>query len=137
MYERMLNKHEVPSFDDLLSYSGKIGGLWIDLDQYLNDTFSAVRLIRFPYGNKYGWGAKYSQKGKHICDVFAENGAFTAHFHISNNAMEATGKDLSDYAISIWESKYPCGNGGWLHFRVLNNEQLYELKKILCAKMSI
>jgi hypothetical protein len=91
-------------------------------------------LIRFPYGNKYGWGVKYSRKNKHICDVFAENGAFAAHFRMANNAMDTVYNGLSDYSKDIWKRKYPCGDGGWLNFRVLNSEHLDDLKIILRAK---
>ena len=58
MYERMLNKREVPSFEDLIRHSGDSGGLWIAFENYLAEAFGAVRLIRFPYGNTYGWSAK-------------------------------------------------------------------------------
>jgi len=47
----------------------------------------------------------------HYCDVFAENGAFIY-------------KELSEYAKVVWDNKYPCGSGGWLNYRVTDNEQL-------------
>jgi hypothetical protein len=136
MYERMLNKQITPSFTDLLDYSGPSSELWIDLDKYLEDSFAVLKSIRFPYGNKYGWSMKYSQNSKHICDIFSEKGAFTAHFRITNNAIMSVYNDLGDYAKSVWENRYPCEDGGWLHFRVINNEQLNDLKKIIHAKMA-
>lgn len=33
------------------------------------------KLMRFPYGNSYGWGMKYFIKNKHVCDIFAEKDA--------------------------------------------------------------
>lgn len=33
----------------------------------------------------------------------------------------------------LWEQRYPCGEGGWMHYRVLNrleNEDVKELIKI-------
>lgn len=76
MYERMLDKQAVPSFDEMISYCGDAGKLWAEVDRYLNDKFEMKGCIRFPYGNKYGWSMKYTYKSKHICDVFAENSAF-------------------------------------------------------------
>jgi len=138
MYERMLNKQEEPAFEDLISYSGESGSLWLALDKYLEDEFNAKRLIRFPYGKEYGWGAKYSAKSKHVCDVFAENGAFTALFQISDRAMETVLDEIDDYAKQIWENKHPCASGGWIEYRVLPNEheQLRDLQKILRAKIT-
>jgi len=137
MYERMLNKQEEPTFEDLIRYSGESGNLWLELDKYLEDEFKAKRLIRFPYGNEYGWGAKYSAKSRHVCDVFAESGAFTALFQISDRAMETVYNDLDDYAKQIWENKHPCKSGGWIEYRVLQSGQLEDLKKIIRAKITL
>ena len=137
MYERMLNKHEVPAFEDLINYCGRSGKYWIDFENYLASEFEAERLIRFPYGKKYGWGAKYSQKNKHICDVFAEDGAFTVFFQISSDAVDSVLDVLDEYAKEIWEDKYPCSSGGWVRFRVLNEKHLENVKKLVNAKMTV
>lgn len=137
MYERMLNKQIVPSFDDLLNYSSDCADLWRELDKWLKNEYSIQTQIRFPYGNKYGWSVKYSYKSKHICDVFAEKDAFTAFFRISNDAMEKIFNQLNEYTKSLWENKYSCGEGGWLHFRILTNENLCDLKKIIQAKINV
>lgn len=136
MYERMLNKQEQPTFENLIAYCGDSGGQWLALENYLQTEFDASKLIRFPYGKDYGWGVKYSRKNKHICDIFAENGAFTVFFQISSAAIDSMYSDMDEYAKGIWKDKYPCSSGGWVHFRVLNNEQLESVKKIIQAKMA-
>lgn len=137
MYERLLEKTLFPTFTDLLDYSGVCSDLWLLLDDYLQKEFSAEQQIRFPYGNKYGWSAKYSLKNRHICDVFAENGAFAVHFRISNDCLNTIYADLSDYVKKICDTKYPCGEGGWLTCRVLSQEHLNDVKKILSAKINL
>ena len=137
MYERMLNKIQTPTFDNLIAYSGDSGPLWLALESYLESEFNISKQIRFPYGKDYGWSVKYSVKSKHICDVFAENGAFTALFQISTAAMETVLHELGDYAKDVWEDKSPCASGGWISFRVLNSEQLEDLKKIVRAKITV
>lgn len=136
MYERMLDKQTVPSFDDLIRYSADCGELWPALDKHLQEEYSAQKLIRFPYGNSYGWGVKYSFKKKHICDVFEEDNAFMVFFRISNNDFEPIENELTDYSKDIWENKYPCGEGGWLWYRVLSEDHLQDVKKIIQAKIS-
>ena len=123
----MLNKQVTPSFDDLIRYCGESGKWWLALDQYLVEDLGAAKLIRFPYGNKYGWGVKYSRKSKHICDAFAENGSFSMLSRVSNDAMAAIYLQLSDYGKTAWDNKYPCGNGGWLNFRVLEEDHLQDV----------
>ncbi len=135
MYERMLDKKIVPSFDDLLDYSGDSKDLWLELDSYLKANYILTSQIRFPYGNNYGWSMKYSQKNKHICDIFAEKDAFTAHFHISSDAFDTISQEMTDYSIEVYNNKFPCSSGGWLNYRVLSFEHLEDLKKILCIKV--
>lgn len=135
MYERMLDKQIVPSFEDMISYCGETGVIWMELDRYFKDELNAKDCIRFPYGNKYGWSKKYSYKSKHICDVFAEKDAFMVLIRISNDAIDPIYKELSDYGKAVWDNKYPCGSGGWLNYRVTCNEHLKDLIKIIEIKV--
>ena len=137
MYERMLDKTETPTFEDLIQYSAQSGALWLDLDKQMKEAYGATRQIRFPYGKDYGWSAKYSVKSKHICDVFAENGAFAALFQVSSKAVESVYAELDDYARQVWEEKSPCASGGWIEFRVQNAGQLEGLRKIIHAKITV
>ena len=137
MYERLLDKTISPTFDDLIAYSTESGILWLELDKHMRDIFSAQRQIRFPYGNKYGWSCKYSLKSKHICDIFAENGAFALHFRISNQQLDSVYDDLAEYAQDICDHKYPCDGGGWLTYRVLSQSHISDAKKLLSAKLNL
>ncbi|MCL2563660.1 MAG: DUF3788 domain-containing protein [Oscillospiraceae bacterium] len=137
MYERMLNKQEVPTFDDLIRCSGASGDLWLALDEHMTTAYNAAKQIRFPYGKDYGWSAKYSVKSKHICDIFAENGACTALFQVSTKAMETVLDELGTYAKQVWADKSPCASGGWIEFRALDEAQMQDLKKIIHAKVTV
>ena len=137
MYERLLDKTISPTFDDLIAYSGCTKNLWIELDKYITETFSAQKQIRFPYGNKYGWSCKYSLKSKHICDIFAENGAFTLHFRMSTVQIDSVYEELSEYAKDVCDNKYACSGGGWLEYRVLTQSHMDDAKKLLAAKLNL
>lgn len=132
----MLDKQTVPSFDEMISYCGDVGELWLKVDKYLKDELDMKGCIRFPYGNKYGWSIKYSYKNKHMCDVFAENSAFMVLIRISDDAIKPIYNELSSYAKTVWDNKYPCGSGGWLNYRITNKEQLQDLMKIIDIKVS-
>ena len=135
MYERLLDRTLSPTFDDLIAYSSESGKLWLELDQKLRNVFSVKQQIRFPYGNSYGWSCKYSVKGKHLCDIFAENGSFTVHFRISDQQQNSVYNDLLPYAKAICDNKYPCKGGGWLSFRVLSHSNIEDVFKLLSAKV--
>lgn len=34
----------------------------------------------------------------------------------------------------LWENRYPCGNGGWVHYRVENDNELFDIQKFICIK---
>lgn len=135
MYERMLNKQIVPSFGDLIAYCGKCGTLWEDLDSWIKNKYTATTEIRFPYGNNYGWGIKYSKGSKHICDIFAENGSFTVFVKINNKAFASIQSSLSDYSKEIYENKYPCGDGGWIRYRITDSNYMEDAKRFINAKI--
>lgn len=132
----MLDKKTVPSFDEMISYCGDPSELWIKVDKYLKDELGMEGCIRFPYGNKYGWSMKYSCKNKHICDIFAEKSAFMVLIRISDDEIKPIYNELSSYAKTVWDNKYPCGSGGWLNYRITNKEQLQDLMKIIDIKVS-
>ena len=136
MYERLLDKTLSPSFEDLIAYSNECGDLWFKLDNYMLNTFSAQKQIRFPYGNTYGWSCKYSVKSKHVCDIFAESGAFALHFRISDQQLASVYNDPSDYAKEICDNKYPCKGGGWITYRVLSQTHVNDAKMLLSAKVN-
>lgn len=133
----MLNKQEVPSFQNMISYCGDVGELWTEIDEYLKKKYEIKGSIRFPYGNKYGWSMKYSYKNKLICDIFAERDAFMVLIRMLNDSINPIYDELSDYAKDIWNNKYPCGEGGWLNYRLTNKDQLQDLIKVIDIKVSM
>lgn len=137
MHERMLNKQQQPTFEEMIHYCGKRGELWLALHKHMQEQHNAITQIRFPYGKEYGWSVKYSLKSKHVCDVFAENGAFAALFQVSDKAVASVHDGLDDYAKAIWAEKSPCASGGWIEFRVLDEAQLADLQKIIGAKIAV
>ena len=44
--------------------------------------------------------------------------------------------DLSDYSKAICDNKYPCNDGGWLSYRVLTDDNLDDVLKILASKLN-
>ena len=137
MYERLLDKAISPTFDDLIKYSAKSGALWLELDKQMKNCFSVKQKIRFPYGNKYGWSSQSTLKGKHICDTFAEKGAFSLHFRITNKQLDSVYNELSDYAKGICDNKYPCKDGGWITYRILSKAHMTNAIKLLFAKINL
>ena len=135
MYERMLDKAVTPTLDDLTAWCGENGALFTSLNEWLAAHYELEQKIVFPYGKRYGWGIAHRKKSKLICNVFAENGAFTVMTHLSDKQFQTAYDHLSDYAKAFVDNKYPCGDGGWIHFRVTKPEHIMDIQALLAAKL--
>ncbi len=54
MYERMLNKNEKPTAEQMASYCGATSTMFTELIEWISNGDSMVQAIVFPYGNNYG-----------------------------------------------------------------------------------
>lgn len=136
MHERMLNKEIKPSIIELGSYIGSKAELFHLLNSFLSDTIKTTQEIRFPYGKQYGWCVTHRKGKKLVCDIFAEAEAFTIMVRLSNQQFDNVYDTLQAETKEIVDNRYPCNNGGWIHYRVLTNEHLKDIQKLLIAKCS-
>ncbi|WP_066498183.1 DUF3788 domain-containing protein [Abyssisolibacter fermentans] len=138
MFERMLNKEKIPSMEEIYETIGNESVLLFEaLEEFLKDSYSLSTELRFPFGNNYGWGNKYSHKSKHLCYVFFETGAITVLIQIGKGELSKLNKQISEFipkTKELWEKRYPCGAGGWINYRVQNTDELEDVKKLLAIK---
>jgi len=137
MYERMLNKQIKPSIEEMTQYCKECSELFTALNDWLKTTFKTEQTVVFPYGNSYGWGIAHKLKEKLICNVFAENDGFTVMIRLSEKQCEKVYEQLQSYAKDLIDNKYPCNDGGWIHYRIRCQEDLQDIQKILSAKCSM
>ncbi len=135
MYERMLNKSEVPTIAVMTAYCGETAALFTELNEWLSTAYGTVQTIVFPYGNSYGWGISHKRKGKLVCNVFPENGAFVIMLRMSDLQFASVYDQLGDYAKNCIDNKYPCNDGGWIHDRVTDRAQLADAKTMLVVNL--
>ena len=139
MYERLLDKSNEPTFEQVKEYLGEDSmKRLLSLEGYLQTHYQLSKEMRFPFGNSYGWGYKYSHKSSHLCYAFFEKEAFTVTVQIGDkqvHLVETYLDELSDKAQELWKNRYPCGdNGGWVHYRILNDAELNDIYKFISAK---
>lgn len=134
MYERMLNKSENPTVENMTAYCGETARMFSELNEWIFHEYGTTQTIVFPYGNSYGWGISHKRKGKLVCNVFPENGAFTVMLRMSDPQFASVYDWLGDYARNYIDNKYPCNDGGWIHYRITAREQLADIQIMLTAK---
>lgn len=139
MYERMLNKQACPSPEEISAAVGAQGRSRMEyLEQALQGRYDLRRELRFPFGNHYGWGYKYSHRSRHLCYCFFEQGAFTVTLQLGDREVPKVEEQLSgltEKTREYWANRYPCGEqGGWIHYRVLSDEDCEDILALLAVK---
>lgn len=134
MYERMLNKQVEPSIEEMTAFCGENAERFSSLNEWLESAFHTEQKVVFPYGNHYGWGVAHKIKGKLICNIFAEDNAFTVMMRLSDKQYQSVYEKLHKYTQEVIDNKYPCGDGGWIHYRVTSEEHFEDSKALLSVK---
>jgi len=134
----MLEKNIKPTIDEMYITIGE-GGVkhWRMLEEFFKSSYDIESEICFPFGNNYGWGVRYKHKSKTLCYIFPEKGALTVFFQIGKNEVAKMLDKLGGFlprTREIWETRYPCGDGGWLHYRVLNAEEINDIEELMKIK---
>ena len=106
MYERMLNKKEKPTVEEMTSYCDGNGERFSRLNRWLSETWRTVQQVTFPYGNQYGWGMAHRIGKKLICNVFAEDNAFTVMVRLSDKQFGSVYGYVQTYTQAYIDHKY-------------------------------
>lgn len=136
MYERMLHKQIKPTIEEMTAFCGESSESFSLLNEWLASAFQTEQKVVFPYGNHYGWGIAHKKKNKLICNIFAEDNAFTVMIRLSDKQYDAVYARLQKYAQEYIDNKYPCGDGGWIHYRITSKEHVDDIKTLLSVKCS-
>lgn len=136
MHERLLDKTAMPGEVAIRQHLGEESfNHLVDMEHRLREYYQLSRELKFPFGNSYGWGYKYSHKRSHLCYAFFEKDAFTVMFQIGDKqvpTMEAELSSLLQKTQDVWENRYPCGErGGWIHYRVLLDDEIADVIRLL------
>lgn len=137
MYKRMLNKQAEPSIEEMTAFCGENAERFSLLNEWLASAFHTEQKVVFPYGNHYGWGVAHKIKNKLICNIFAEDNAFTVMMRLSDQQYQTVYDRIQEYARDYIDNKYPCGDGGWIHYRVTGGEHFDDIKTLLAVKCTL
>lgn len=131
----MLNKQIVPTIQEMTEYCGENAERFSMINNWLTSVFHTEQKVVFPYGNRYGWGIGHYVKKKLICNIFAEVDAFTVMIRLTNLQYEMIYGEVKKRTQEYIDNKYPCDDGGWIHYRVICQEDYGDIVKLLEAKL--
>ncbi|NLY82984.1 MAG: DUF3788 family protein [Clostridiales bacterium] len=121
------------SFDEIIAYSSKKDD-WIELERRLKINYSLERII-INDSKSAGWGINYRVGKNSLCYIHPEINALFIAFQIKEEVIENIKSRLSDYALKVWDNRYPCGNGGWMWYRLTETNQIDEVILLLNNKI--
>lgn len=108
-------------------------------EELLRERYDLNREIKFPFGNEYGWGFRYSHKKSLLLYIFFEEGGFCCTISINDAGapeVEAMLDSLLPEIQAIWANRYACGmDGGWLKRSVERDDELPNLVRLVGVKV--
>lgn len=107
---------------------------WLELERKLSIDYVIEKII-IQDSKSAGWGVNYRVGKNSLCYIHPEiNGLFIA-VQIREAVIENIKAQLSDYALKVWENRYPCGEGGWMWYRLTQSNQIDEVRLLLNNKI--
>lgn len=139
MYERLLDKNVIPDDSTIREHLGEDSYKRLaTMESRLHKAYQLSKELKFPFGNSYGWGYKFSHKSSHLCYAFFEESAFTVMLQVGDkqvSILESQLPSLLHKTQDLWENRYPCGErGGWVHYRVLSDDELTDVIELLAIR---
>lgn len=138
MSNRMLNKNNIPTEKEIFVFIGNDAHkLLKQFEEEFYKQYDMQKELKFPFGNNYGWGYKYSHKTKHLCYIFFENGEIDVMMQISSKDNGKLNEVINEGLLltkELWKNKYPCSNGGWINYRPKTKEDVKEIMRLLAFK---
>lgn len=132
MYERLSDRYCIPTIEYFIFHIGTSRELFENIHNFLINELNAVEKLGFSRdSNVRGWGLGYKNKTKFFGSIIAENDSFTVVMRLTDEQIKKSYKVVLPYAQEHLDSYHKTSNGGWVQCRVLNMEQLDDVKKIL------
>lgn len=129
MYERLINKNEMPTIEEFLVHIGKGKELFDSIDAFLINEINSSKMIKFDAHSRC-WKMSYHIKRKYICDIITEKDAFTIITRLSEESFRNVYDGLLPYAKECIDNS-PFRHRGWIEYRVLSALHLEDIKTML------
>jgi hypothetical protein len=138
MGNRMLDKNNIHTEKEIFEFIGNDANkLLKQFEEAFDKQYDIQKELKFPFGNNYGWGYKYSHKTKHLCYIFFEVGEIDVMMQIGSKDNGKLNEVINGGLLltkELWKNKYPCSNGGWINYRPKTKDDVKEIMRLLAFK---
>jgi hypothetical protein len=121
MHERMLDKTTQPTEADMINTIGPaIAPAWTALRRFLVETYDIAPILDSG-GRKYGWNLQHRAGGRPLCEMYPENGSFTALVVLGRAVLEQAVARIDTFGPTVRQALVTTPvyhDGCWLYIRV-------------------
>jgi hypothetical protein len=129
------DKTHQPTDAEISEAVGSLFSTWQTLTQWIRKNYPVQEDFKFLYGKNYGWGLKFSIKGKLLTALYPGSGYFTVQIILRLEAIEkAQGMKLGENALQAIQRANPYPEGRWLFIPVEAQNDLMDVQTLLTLR---
>ena len=121
MHERMLDKTNQPTDEDMLNTIGQpFANDWTALRQFLVETYPIAPVFNSG-GKKYGWNLQYRIGARPLCEMYPEKGSFTVLVILGCAELEQAMSRIDSFGDLVQKALLETPrfhDGCWMYIRV-------------------
>jgi len=129
------DKNHRPTDNEILKAVGPRLSTWQELIRFIREKYSVQEEFKFLYGSKYGWGLRFSTKGKLLVSLYPVQGGFTVQIILRPEAVEKVQsmKVGRNVQRAIARAK-PWPKERWLFIPVESEKDFRDIQQLLALR---
>jgi hypothetical protein len=136
-YSCFTEKGREPSLRGVRRALADARAAWDDLESHLADAHGLGGVVRYMYGEPYGWALRFDRAGRLVLAMYPNQGYFTVQIILSRVQIAAAME--MGMPLQIWRAfdaarDYP--EGRWLFIRVRSQRSAQQLRPFIALKLA-
>jgi hypothetical protein len=130
------DKSHRPTEAEILGAVGPRLSAWQQLIRFIREKYRVQEEFKFLYGDKYGWGLRFSTKGKLLTSLYPVQGGFTVQIILRPEAVEKAQRMKMGRNVNraIARAK-PWPNERWLLIPVESEKDFRDIQELLALRV--
>ena len=141
MHERMMDKTTQPTDADMINVIGEpIAETWTSLRCFLMETYDIAPIFNSG-GQRYGWNLQHRIGGRPLCEMYPENGSFTALVILGKVELEQAMERLETFGPTVQRALMESPrfhDGCWMYIRVADpltcQQDVQDIEQLILIK---
>jgi hypothetical protein len=121
MHERMMDKTTQPTDEDMINWIGQpVAEAWTALRRFLVETYGIDPIFNSG-GKRYGWNLQHRKGGRPLCEMYPEQGSFTALVVLGKTELEQALERMEALGPTVRQALVETPrhhDGCWMYIRV-------------------